>query len=409
MKTHLRIKIIIIVSIQIIFCFHSKIHAVNSTDLISKSEKAVVKIIQNNSNELIGTGFIISEDGYALSCLHVFENSTDLMIQDINGNIFSIDSVYGYSKDEDFILFKIKSDGSTPFEFLELYNLPVEKGDEVLTIGHTAGYPYLATTGIIAGYRDNNTDGSTNVRSSIFFTAPVYYASSGSPLINVKDGKVVGIVSEMTVYYTERVPNINVSIDVTCGFEYLNNSEALSYQDFNSIVLEKDEYSEFLTYLLELFNSNDSVNFGMDYNPYDEFDYETYEENDSEYSTEYFYSYDEDDYFADCRSDLIDQIIYESTLLKYDNKISKAERKIKSAYLLTDDIESIVLQHADLLIFANKLKKAEKILLYNLDIHPDSELLNKKLADVYTLKGNSRLADEYYKKSYDLNSEIWSY
>lgn len=409
MRKNSRIRIIVIVIIQILFCNNSRVQAVTSTDLISKSEKAVVKIVHNYTFDIVGTGFIISPDGFALSCFHVFENSSDLMVQDINGNLFSIDSIYGYSKEEDYILFKISFADSKEFHFLELSDNQAEKGDEVLAIGHTAGYPYLATTGIIAGYRENVADDTIPLRNSIFFTAPVYYASSGSPLISVKDAKVVGIVAELTLYYDKPVPNINVGVDVTCGFRYLHNKETLCYKDFCTQVLDKDEMSQLLSYLLELIYSNDTIDFGYDYNLFDEFDFDSDEEHVIENT--YFYEYidGEEGYYALCRSELVNQIVHDATLFVINKRVHVAERKIKKAYKLTDDQEALILAHADLLIFANKLHKTQRLLLKNIDKYPESELLHKKLADVYTLLGNYDKAYEYYNKAYDFRTDMWFY
>lgn len=377
--------------ITIVLCFaSSRTIAGVHTELILKSEKAVVKIIDYYSKETYGTGFIISEDGFALSCYHVFEGKKNLFVEDAYGNYFEIDSIFGYSETDDFILFKIKSEDNNSFTYLEIYSEEILKGQEVVAIGHPFGYDYLATKGTVAGL---STDNQTKI---ILFTAPVYFGSSGSPLINVNNGKVVGIVYAITAQ------NINLSIDITEGFNYLNNISAISYDEFAENQINRDNIDDWFSLFLEQLEEEE----------FDDNDIEDWLDTDYENDLSISDIFDLNDYIEDARINLINQIIYEATLLSAMEKIELAEKKIKKAYKLATGktvVAIIVLNHADILILSNNLITAQSLLLKHINDYPDNEELHKKLGDVYTLRGKTELAREYYKKAYDLQKNKYNW
>jgi tetratricopeptide (TPR) repeat protein len=377
-----KLSLILIATVSFVF-MHTIVYADSNSTLISKSEKAVLKVICPKDYGIIGTAFIISEDGYALSCYHVLEGINKYILKDIYGNKFDIDSIYGYSEKQDFILFKISSEEKKSFDYLEISDEDIYKGLEVIAIGHAAGYPYLATSGVVAGFRENSTFITEKNRSSILFTAPVYYASSGSPLINANNGKAIGIVSEITIIDYRQVPNINVSVDITKGIDYLKNIKAIAYNDFS------------------FYRHEDYV-----YDGFDELDESDYD--DSEYfmlQLIKLFIGDKDDYVQEARLVIIEEIIEDAQHLSFSGRFRAAIRKIKSAYRLvknSDEKEMVIEQHLSILLSNNKLKRAEILLASLREEEPESHFLHHKLGNVYMLMGRPDLAEEYYEKSYNL-------
>lgn len=163
-----------------------------------------------------GTGFVISEDGYALTCAHVVEgaeNAEEFYATIINGDGYSIkedeyegfevyDSGYGkvvYSNKElDIALLKMEhyGIGFLPIEQREI--LP-ELGEEVVVFGYPLGYEmpqsnfFGPNISFYKGYVSSNQVWNGN--SVTFLDIDVKSGNSGSPVISTKTGKVIGIIS----------------------------------------------------------------------------------------------------------------------------------------------------------------------------------------------------------------------
>lgn len=140
----------------------------------------------------LGTGFIISADGYIVTNNHVVAGADVVRVnlQGTTGKEQSLAAdIIGTDEETDLALLKVKSDSALPFlEFGD--SDKSEVGEWLLAIGNPFGLGHTVTQGILsakgrdiqAGPFDNflQTDASINP------------GNSGGPLINM-DGKVVGI------------------------------------------------------------------------------------------------------------------------------------------------------------------------------------------------------------------------
>ena len=335
-----------------------------ASTLISHCEKAVLKVVEAESNELIGTAFLVSADGLVLSCYHVLDSEKELMARDKEDRPLRIDSVLGYSKELDYILFRVSSyEGSDKvLPFLEISDAPMQKGADVLAIGHVAGHPYLATCGTIAGY-ETDSKSPEGTHKDVFFTAPVYYASSGSPLIISETGKVAGIIKKLTIYQYKQVPNINICLDITAGLASLKNIQGITYNLFlDSIIRNNNSTNVLLSELFEEYYNNEEE-----------------EKKPREY---HFDQADFEDYVNDNIEEVVSQYISEAKYLAGINKTRKAAAKMNTALALGTDKESLYLEYADVLIMGNNLKKARRLLLEALESYPDNYKLWQKLAEI---------------------------
>ena len=83
----------------------------NATELFDKYNRSVFKIyVLNEFKELhiTGTGFLIGDEGYAVTNYHVLQNANNAYIEMINGDIIDIDfdKIVGYNNQDDFVIFK---------------------------------------------------------------------------------------------------------------------------------------------------------------------------------------------------------------------------------------------------------------------------------------------------------------
>ncbi|CAN5537858.1 trypsin-like peptidase domain-containing protein [soil metagenome] len=134
----------------------------------------------------VGTGFIISEDGYIVTNNHVVEGSDILRIiyadgSAVEGNLIGTDSRTD--------LALIKVEGDVP-AFVPLGNSDeLRPGEEVVAIGSALGdYTSTVTSGVVSGLGRQLDDLDNLVQHD----APINPGNSGGPLLNM-NGEVIGV------------------------------------------------------------------------------------------------------------------------------------------------------------------------------------------------------------------------
>lgn len=142
-----------------------------------------------------GSGFIINEKGYIVTCAHVVENATHIRIV-MKGAEFRMyeGKIIGVDKRSDLAVVQIVSESEAMFPFLELGDSNSAKvGDPVLAIGNPIHYENESTVtrGIISA-KERTGLGMSDIEGYIQTDAAIHGGNSGGPLINVK-GKVLGV------------------------------------------------------------------------------------------------------------------------------------------------------------------------------------------------------------------------
>lgn len=149
-----------------------------------------IKILSQSS----GTGFLISNDGYIVTCYHVIDNSKEILIKGINGDFIKQykASVVATDKIADLAILKVSCTLIKPISYSISWN-SIEVGQEIFTLGYplktTMGEEIKLTNGIISSKSGFRGDISTYQIS-----APIQPGNSGGPLFD-KAGNVVGIIS----------------------------------------------------------------------------------------------------------------------------------------------------------------------------------------------------------------------
>lgn len=141
----------------------------------------------------LGSGFIVSEDGYILTNHHVIANVDKIIVKLYNDENEYIAKVVGTDERTDVALIKIDAKRSLP-------TLPLgdsdaaEIGDWVIAIGNPLGLSHTVTKGIISykGRKEVKPGGPQMLADFIQTDAPINRGNSGGPLLNMK-GEVIGI------------------------------------------------------------------------------------------------------------------------------------------------------------------------------------------------------------------------
>ncbi|PKL19336.1 MAG: serine protease [Spirochaetae bacterium HGW-Spirochaetae-5] len=135
----------------------------------------------------LGTGFIISEDGYICTNHHVI-NGVDKVVVNINGKNYEA-KIIGSDERTDLALLKINPKSKlSPVYFGD--SDKVQVGDWAIAIGNPFGLDKTFTVGVISatGRRDVDFMGGSHLQTD----ASINPGNSGGPLINIY-GEVIGI------------------------------------------------------------------------------------------------------------------------------------------------------------------------------------------------------------------------
>lgn len=138
-------------------------------------------------SEALGSGFVISEDGYIVTNNHVIEGADEITIEFFSGKKLKAKLV-GTDPKTDIALLKVESD--TPLEFVSFGNSDLMRvGDWVMAMGNPLGQGFSVSAGIVSA-RGRVLQGSYD--DYIQTDAAINRGNSGGPLFNM-DGQVIGV------------------------------------------------------------------------------------------------------------------------------------------------------------------------------------------------------------------------
>jgi len=135
----------------------------------------------------LGSGFIISADGYIVTNNHVIEDSDEILIEFFGGESLAA-TIVGRDEKTDIAVLKVESE--TPLSFVQFGDSDVARvGDWVLAIGNPLGQGFSVSAGIISA-RNRALSGSYD--DFIQTDAAINRGNSGGPLFDM-DGQVIGV------------------------------------------------------------------------------------------------------------------------------------------------------------------------------------------------------------------------
>ncbi|MCX6582660.1 MAG: Do family serine endopeptidase [Candidatus Aminicenantes bacterium] len=187
------------------------LETINFAPVVKKVKPAVVKVTSESMRENrfgdgffdqffnipqrkervpgIGSGFLISSDGYIITNNHVVANAIKVSITTLDDKEYKA-KIIGTDPKTDLALLKIKADN---LPYIELGDSnKIEVGEWVLAIGNPLGQDLTVTAGIISA--KGRQLGLADYEDFLQTDAAINMGNSGGPLINM-DGKVVGINS----------------------------------------------------------------------------------------------------------------------------------------------------------------------------------------------------------------------
>ena len=135
----------------------------------------------------LGSGFVISEDGFVVTNNHVIEGADEILIEFFEGGELPA-KVIGTDPKTDIALLKVEAD--TPLAFVSFGDSDISRvGDWVMAMGNPLGQGFSVSAGIVSA-RNRALSGSYD--DYIQTDAAINRGNSGGPLFNM-DGDVVGV------------------------------------------------------------------------------------------------------------------------------------------------------------------------------------------------------------------------
>lgn len=151
------------------------------------------QVPKENSQSSMGSGFVISKDGYVITNNHVIDQADEVVVTLLDRKSYKA-RVVGRDDKLDLALLRIRDkDGSVPAGLQ-----PITMGDSskvriaepIFAVGNPFGLQHTVTTGIISA--KNRTIGVGPLDDFLQTDASINPGNSGGPLFNFK-GEVIGI------------------------------------------------------------------------------------------------------------------------------------------------------------------------------------------------------------------------
>ena len=155
---------------------------------ISSKKNNGTKLFNGGSkNEVVGSGIIISNDGYIITNLHVIEGKRIVEVEMDSGQVYPA-SLIGFDQRSDLAVIKINPE--VDLKPIEVSNsASVQVGDQVIAVGNAFGLGKTFTSGIISA---TGRDYGNPYLELIQTDAAINPGNSGGALINHK-GNLIGM------------------------------------------------------------------------------------------------------------------------------------------------------------------------------------------------------------------------
>lgn len=187
------------------------------------AERSTPSIVAIRTSEGLGTGFVVREDGWIVTNLHVVAGSDRVVVHLPDERTFPVVEIINASAPHDLVVLRIETNKLTPLELGDKER--VRPGEPIVAIGHPLGLQDTISNGLLSGVRD--IDGLTLLQVS----APIAPGSSGGPLFN-EQGKVIGVAMAILV----GGQNLNLGLPARYVRELMDAPEPMAFSQFAALV-----------------------------------------------------------------------------------------------------------------------------------------------------------------------------
>lgn len=179
----------------------------------TRSVPSVIVLDENSQPLRLGSAFFIDSNGLIVTNHHVLAGGKKVVIKTSDGHTGEVVEIINDDPKLDLSVARTSLKNTTPVLVGNSDN--IEVGEEIVTIGNSAGLEGTVSKGIISGIR------RSEGLSYIQITAPISPGNSGGPVFNLK-GEVIGV---STAYIAEG-QNLNFAMPIN----YIKTSKKCSFK-----------------------------------------------------------------------------------------------------------------------------------------------------------------------------------
>ena len=157
------------------------------------------------TQQSLGSGFIVDPAGYIVTNQHVVERAADLKIKVTtnDGKMYNAHYITGDDKKD---LAFIKIDSKDSFPFINLENIsPNLLGETVLVVGNAVGYGSSISRGVLSATKRDIAIDNMEYKDLVQTDAAINPGNSGGPVIDIS-GRLVGVSSAKMAFTPQGVP-----------------------------------------------------------------------------------------------------------------------------------------------------------------------------------------------------------
>lgn len=182
--------------------------------VVKKVLPSVITVkVQSGGGTSLGSGFIVSTDGYAITNDHVVAGSSGPALATFSDGNTVTAKVVGSDPESDVAVLKLDATNLTPIQFGDSDSAQV--GDPVLAIGSPLALANTVTYGIVSAVdrpiAAGEAGGPTRYYAAIQTDAAVNHGNSGGPLVDAA-GRVIGINAVIKSLATDQEQAGNVGL-----------------------------------------------------------------------------------------------------------------------------------------------------------------------------------------------------
>ncbi len=145
--------------------------------------------VEKRESGALGSGFVVSEDGYIVTNNHVVSNADEIFVKFSDGREYKT-KLIGTSPEVDIAVLKIEANETfKPLEFSD--SDKIEIGQWSIAFGNPMGLNDSMTVGVISA-AGRSSLGIEEIENFIQTDAAINQGNSGGPLIDI-NGKVIGV------------------------------------------------------------------------------------------------------------------------------------------------------------------------------------------------------------------------
>ncbi|GAA1599353.1 S1C family serine protease [Actinoplanes couchii] len=164
--------------------------------LAGVAERVLPSVVTVRVSGAIGSGFVVSTDGYVITNDHVVEGGDDGMSVSFSDGSTASAKLVGRDPESDVAVIKVAKNGLTPVALGNSDEIAV--GDSVLAFGSPLALVNTVTYGIVSAVdrtiQAGESGGTTRYYAAIQTDAAVNQGNSGGPLVTAS-GQVIGVNS----------------------------------------------------------------------------------------------------------------------------------------------------------------------------------------------------------------------